>query len=91
MKYMQADFEKIKVKSEELTEVFQQVGMGIYQQAVAKKQRQKVETGGIEKERAGASGDGLLIPMIARLSNHVAIVLDWLAYASIGFEGDSSD
>jgi hypothetical protein len=47
---MQADFEKIKVKSEELTEVFQQVGMGIYQQAVAKQQRQKGETGGVEKE-----------------------------------------
>jgi hypothetical protein len=34
---------------------------------------------------------GLLIPRIARLSNHVATCLDWLAFASIGFEGDSND
>lgn len=65
--------------------------MVIYQQAVAKQQRQKGETGGVEKDQAGASGDGLLIPRIARLSNHVAIVLKWLAFASIGFEGGSSD
>jgi hypothetical protein len=67
------------------------VGLVIYQQAVAKQQRQKGETGGVEKEQAGASGDGLLIPRIARLSNYVATVLDWLAFASIGFEEDSND
>jgi hypothetical protein len=31
--------------------------MAIYQQAVAKQQIQKGETGGVEKEQAGASGD----------------------------------
>ena len=65
--------------------------MVIYQQAVAKQQRQKGETGEVEKEQSGASGDGLLITRVARLSNHVAIVLDWLAFASIVFEGGSGD
>jgi hypothetical protein len=32
-----------------------------------------------------------LIPRISRLSNHVATVLDWLAFASIGFEGGSNN
>jgi hypothetical protein len=35
MKYMKADFEKIKARSEELTEVLQLLGTAIYQQAVA--------------------------------------------------------
>jgi len=35
MKYMQADFENIKARSEELTEVLQQVSTAIYQQAAA--------------------------------------------------------
>ena len=89
VKCMQADFEKITAKSEELTEVLQQVSRAIYQQAAAEQQRQKGETGGTEEEQAAVAG--LLIPRIARLSNHVATVLDWLAFASIGFEGDSSD
>jgi hypothetical protein len=59
------------------------MGMAIYQQAVAKQQRQKSETGGVEKEQAGASGDGLLIPRIARLSNNVAIVLDSARLVSV--------
>ena len=88
---MQADFEKIKARSEELTEVLQQVGTAIYQQAVAKQQRQKGETGEQKKSRQVLAVAGLLIPRIASLSNHVATVLDWLAFASIGFEGDSND
>ena len=75
MKYMQADFEKIKARSEELTEVLQQVSTAIYQQAAAEQQRQKGETGEQKKSRQVPAVAGLLIPRIARLSNHVATVL----------------
>jgi len=44
-----------------------------------------------KKNHTGVNDDRLLIIRLSRLNNHVAIVMDWLAFADIGFEGDSSD
>jgi hypothetical protein len=51
------------------------VSTAIYQQAAAEQQRQKGETGEQKKSRQVPAVAGLLIPRIARLSNHVANVL----------------
>src|SRR3990170_4176900 len=54
------DFEKIKVKSDELTKVLQEVGTAVYQQAAAEqaKQKEQPSEGGTEEPPTEESGPG---------------------------------